>query len=413
MNNSYRFATEYNDTIYHNRYVIDWQASRACILSGRAFLCCVAFCLLLHAQPPEAPRPRSAQHPNLGFACELKGDALGNLLADGTVVEDLAELGASVSLALPQLTPEVASLVHRLNQASIPVTAWLVLSFEQGYFLNAGNAAAAMKRFDQFQTWTSRYDLTWAGIGLDIEPDFAELQSLSQGGSWRLVPVLIQRAFDHQRLRSAKQAYQALVQSMQSRGYRVETYQFFFMADERRARSTLLERMLGVVDIRTGRECLMLYTSFHHSWGASVIFAYGGNSPVIAIGSTGGDSKLDAGFAPLNWNEFIRDLAAARYWTNDIGVYSLEGCVRQGFLSRLKTVDWNQAYLPPPRSLIPSRVDLIRTGIAVLLWADNLAYVILGLIIAWLIRRIVRSRMRLVSPSRNNLHHEQPWKPER
>jgi hypothetical protein len=59
----------------------------------------------------------------------------------------------------------------------------------------------------------------------------------------------------------------------------------------------------------------MLYTSFHHSWGASVIWVYGSDAATIVIGSTGGDSKLDSGFAPLNWNEFIRDIRAARYWT--------------------------------------------------------------------------------------------------
>jgi hypothetical protein len=37
--------------------------------------------------------------------------------------------------------------VHLLNRAGIPVTAWLVLPKEQGYFLNAGNAEEARKRF--------------------------------------------------------------------------------------------------------------------------------------------------------------------------------------------------------------------------------------------------------------------------
>jgi hypothetical protein len=46
----------------------------------------------------------------------------------------------------------------------------LVLPRERGYYLNAGNAAAARERFNQFEDWTALYNLQWAGVGLDMEP---------------------------------------------------------------------------------------------------------------------------------------------------------------------------------------------------------------------------------------------------
>jgi hypothetical protein len=318
--------------------------------------------------------------PNLKFACELESRALASMFATSPVITDLVDLGARVSLAVPDLTEERASVVRRLNEAGIPVTAWLLLSKEQGYFFNAENAPAAAARFDEFRTWSTTHGLRWAGVGLDIEPNIEELKDLSQSGACRLVPAMTRRVFDHRRIRAAKDVYQALIERIHAYGYPIEVYQLFFMADERRARSTFLERLLGVVDVSGDRDCLMLHTSFHHSWGASAIWTYGSDAGTIVIGSTGGDSKLDTGFAPLNWDEFIRDVRAARYWTNDIGVYSLEGCVRQGMLARLRSVDWRQEGASPSwRGL--QKVRALRAFIAALLYADKYAYVILAFLL--------------------------------
>jgi membrane protease YdiL (CAAX protease family) len=298
------------------------------------------------------------------------------MFSTSTVIADLAGLRAGISLALPDLSPDRAAVVRRLNAAGIPVTAWLALPKEQGYFFNAGNAPAAARRFDEFEVWSVRHGLRWAAVGLDIEPDVNELQFLARGGVGRLVPALMVRALDHRHVLEAKRCYQNLIGRIRARGYPVEVYQLFFMADERRARSTLLERLLGVVDVSGDRNCLMLYTSFHHSWGASVIRVYGADAGRIVIGSTGGDSPLDAGFVPLGWDEFLRDLRVASRWTNDIGVYSLEGCVRQRMLARLKGVDWTQDAPPGPAAWQPRA---LRAAIAAVLWVDRYAYVIFGL----------------------------------
>jgi hypothetical protein len=103
--------------------------------------------------------------PNLRFACELESRALALMFANSPVIADLADLKASVALAVPDLSAERASVVRRLNEANVPVTAWLLLPKEQGYFFNAGNASAAEARFDEFQTWTGIHSLRWAGIG--------------------------------------------------------------------------------------------------------------------------------------------------------------------------------------------------------------------------------------------------------
>ena len=79
---------------------------------------------------------------------------------------------------------------------------------------------------------------------------------------WGLVPMLASRLRDHARVAQARAAYAALVDRIHADGWPVENYQFPFIADEQRTRSTLLQRLMGLVDVDTGREVWMQYTSF-------------------------------------------------------------------------------------------------------------------------------------------------------
>jgi hypothetical protein len=338
--------------------------------------------------------------PQLMFACELDADKLQALFADPAVLADLKDLNAGISLALMDLSSQRAQVVQRLNEAGVPVVAWMALPKEQGYYLNADNEAAAAERFAEFEKWTSENGLRWAGIGLDIEPSLGDWATIQQGRKWRLVRTLVGRAFDGKRVLQARTAYAALIRQMQSRGYTVQTYQLLFLADERRAHSTVLERLFGVVDVRSDEEVLMVYSSFNHALDAALVWGYGPDAHTIAVGSTAtaGSGELDARFGPLNWDEFSRDLIVASHFSHEVGVYSLEGCVRQGFLPRLKTLDWTQ-----PVTLSSATVEKVRRfrqRVQTMLWiASHIVYfavatlaAIVWLALYWRSRR--RSRIR-------------------
>jgi hypothetical protein len=264
------------------------------------------------------------------------------MLSEPGVVADLIDLKAGIALALPDLTVDRASLVRQLNRDGIPVTAWLTLPIEQGYYLNASNGREAEVRFDDFERWTIVNGLRWAEIGLDIEPKIQDFETVRQGGKWHLFLTLLRRYVDVRRVRDAKYTYSALIREIRSHGYQVETYQFPFIADERAVGSSILERLTGIVDVRGDREVLMVYTSFNQSLDSALIWAYGPDAQAIAVGSTTGPAS-GPHFARLNWEEFSRDLMVANQFSHVIGVYNLEGCVRQGFLVRLKNLNWNES----------------------------------------------------------------------
>jgi hypothetical protein len=324
----------------------------------------------------------------LTFGCELETHALRDLFADPDLIATLVGLRAGVSLGLMDLSAGRADVVRRLNEAGVPVTAWLLLPKDQGYWFNAGNAPLAAARYAEFQTWTAGHGLRWAGLGLDIEPDFEELQQLLGGGRWRLVPRLLARAFDGGRVLRAQAGYAELLARMRGDGYQVETYQFPFIVDERRAGSTLLQRLFGLVDLEADREVLMLYTSFTPGIGPALLWSYAPDAQGIAIGLTGGGVEPEGFARLLSWEELCRDLLLAGRWRDEIFVYSLEGCVQQGFLARLQGFDWYQD-LTPPRAAA-RRVDSLRRLFRSALWLSaRPALVLLGLAaLAWTLARL-------------------------
>jgi len=76
-------------------------------------------------------------------------------------------------------------------------------------------------------------------------------------------------------------------------------------------------------------------------------------------------------------------LMVANHFSHVIGVYNLEGCVRQGYLARLKHVNWNDSVTIPEESV--RRATQFRKRVQRVLWiASNLPYFLLTFLVAFL-----------------------------
>lgn len=337
------------------------------------------------------------QTPQLTFFCELPEEALQALFADGAVTTALVNLRATVSLGILDLSAGRADVVRRLNRAGVPVIAWQLLPEDEGYWFNLDNAPQATARYAAFKAWSAAHDLQWAGVGIDIEPDIRDVGRLA-GGEWRVLGKILRRALDRERFEAARALYKALVEQMQADGYRVDSYHIPLVVDERRAGATLVQRLLGLVDIPTDREILMLYSSFLGRGGYAVLASYGPEAGGIAVGSTGGGVSVGGADAipPLSWKAFSRDLRAAARWCEDIHIFSLEGCVRAGYLEKLPALDWAEPVTLPASQL--RRVTLLRRIAYAALWVSAhplvgvLALVVLLSGAIALLRRVGRRR---------------------
>jgi hypothetical protein len=326
--------------------------------------------------------------PQLEFACCEHGlNEMQTLFAQPGVTSLIKSLHATIAVPTSDFSSQRANVVRSLNQQGVGVVGWILLDKEQGPYLSADNVSQAVARVDAFEKWTGDYGLRWVAVGLDIEPDFAPLAQL-RTHRWRLIGTLLRRSLNFHRMATARKAYSNLIEHIRSHGYPVQIYQMPYLAAERSVHSSLLDRLLGTVDSDGDVDYRMLYTSFARPVGAGMIWSLGPHAQAIAIGSTDGDGTPGVASGPLNWNESSRDLIVASHFTRQIGIYDLEGCVRQHFLSRLLSFDWNQSVVIPEQSV--RRAALFGFVIRSMLWiASNLVYLVAAglLLVGWLLRR--------------------------
>jgi hypothetical protein len=343
---------------------------------------------------------RNMTYPCLNFACELDGPALQALFADDSVIRDLQALNASLSLGILDFGDERAEIVKKLNQAGVPVVAWLLLPIDQGYWFHQSNAIQAVDCYRAFKAWSAKHSLLWDGVGLDIEPDIREMQRWVSR-KWLTIGYVLRRSFNWRLFRNARRIYRNLIDEIHADGHRIDIYQFPFIVDERKAESTLLQRATGIIDLPADREVLMLYSSFARPHGAGFLWSYASEAQSIGIGltGTGVETAVLANSTPLSWNELERDLRLAWYWSNDLFIYSLEGCVKQGFLPRLKSFVWDQPFLAPTEPAL--WVENWRGFMQTVLWISThlwlIALGILGLVLLFIPLRRRKSFSRLVN----------------
>ena len=120
----------------------------------------------------------------------------------------------------------------------------------------------------------------------------------------------------------------------------------------------------------------MLYSNIMGSRGEAILWSYAPEADSVGVGITGGGVDLPEAIKadPLAWEEFTRDLRLCVMQGKPIHIFSLEGCVAQGFLAKLNTFNWDQG---APIPVGANRVRGIRTAFTALLWTLERPWVLL------------------------------------
>ena len=320
----------------------------------------------------------------LTFFTELEKEPLTVLFSTPGVIDQLVSLGASVSMGILDFSEERAGIVRQLNAKGIPLIAWQLLPKEQGYWYHLNNADYATDRYRRFREWSLSHDLKWEAVGIDIEPDINEFQELLRY-NFRTLLSVVKRIWKKKAFEDSCATYASLVAGMHADGYAVHSYEFFFTADERMTGSSLLSRLFGVASVATDKHIAMLYSSFFRPFGVGLLQVYVQAVDSAAIGITGGGVELEGleNKTPMSWQEFARDLRIAGGCRGDVAIFSLEGCVEQGFLYRLKDFDWDAATQCPRRWVL--MVSLVRYLFVGLLWllANPLFVIAAAIALVW------------------------------
>ena len=246
----------------------------------------------------------------------------------------------SLRIGLHDFSSERTLTIHKLNQAGIPVVAWLLLPEEDGYWFNMHNGEKALKRYADFKSWTAENQLKWEGIGIDIEPDMNDAK-LAIAHPWKLAWKAYKRLYDNNSLKEGKAIYQMLISTIKADGYRTESYLIPFIYDEREKNTTSIQKLMGIVDLQTEVEIPMLYTSAMNN--PAIIPTYQRDRMPIALGSTGGGVVIEGiELKAISWDDLERDILIASQFTSEIHIFCLETSVQKGFLTKIKSIDFGQ-----------------------------------------------------------------------
>lgn len=287
-----------------------------------------------------------SSHPRLIFFTRLEPAPLQEMLAHDSLLDELVLHSHGLAVAMIDLTDGLAEVIRQLNTHGIYTVAWLLLPMDDGCWFNAQNYPQAIEHYRAFRAWAYEHRLHIDAVGMDIKPPIQDVKRVLQRRLWEITWRL---AHDNVLYPTACMAYSALAEEIRRDGYPLHTYQLPVVADDRRAGTTLMQRMLDVVDIPSDVEVFMCFSSLpvenlQDDMGGSLIMSYRSATDSIAIGSVGTTSVHDGigeKLLPLSWESFQRDLLLAARYTDTLYVFSLEGCVESGFLPNIARMDWS------------------------------------------------------------------------
>lgn len=314
-----------------------------------------------HARRDDSPKPAvsdESERPRLIFFIELAGLELLELLRRSGVLELLVAEQYHVALSVARLDEAHAEAVRLLNQQAVPIVAWLLLPPEEGFAFNLQNYPQAVSRYHAFRAWVLEHELHFVAVGLDIE--LPPIEVVRGGlGELRELARRLWLASENVLYAPARAAYLDLIAAIRHDGYEVHTYQVPFIADDRRAGTTLVQRALDIVDIPSDVDVLMCSSSvpserLGYDLGGALIASYGPAADAIGVGGSGEADPEDEGLVPLPWPALRRDLLLAAQQTDTIYVFSLEDCVERGLLDQIAGLNW-----AAPARAVPSKHALV------------------------------------------------------
>jgi hypothetical protein len=133
--------------------------------------------------------------------------------------------------------------------------------------------------------------------------------------------------------------------------------------------SASLQRLLGMVDVRTDREVWILSTSYLSGIDPGILWSYARQARATGLGRTGGGPDIPGRpqVPALDGGALARDLLLVPRWSDDLYIHGLEGCVWQGLPSRLRSFDWEQPVSAPGTAVLATGLRATLRGS---LWAS-------------------------------------------
>jgi len=333
-----------------------------------------------------------AANPKLSFFNEQESKDLKELFSDSTIIPMLQKMDAAIRMGMLDLTDERATIIKKLNEAEIPVVAWLLLPKEEGYWFHSGNWERAFERYEEIKKWGEESGVQFSGIGIDIEIDYTEA-ALFKTNKLKLLGNIIGRLYDQEGFLASKEKYKELIEKVRDDGYTIESYYIPFFRKETELGRTSLQQATRFMDLTTDKDIPMLYTSFiGNPYGTLKVLALDEKLEYVAIGSTGGG--IDPTLPSMTWDDLAYDLRVIAKTTKEIHIFCLEASVEKGFFPQLVDFDFEVPITeyPEQEKVVQSQIERVMLISKVLSYPTLilLTTIFLLFLIVWLIFKILK-----------------------
>jgi hypothetical protein len=337
----------------------------------------------------------------ISFFNEQKSPELVKLFKDSSLIPNLQAIHGEIRMGTLDLNAERASVVKRLNEAGVPVVAWLVLTEEDGYFSNSINADLSSKRYQEIKAWANQYQIKLKGIGLDFEIDMNDLK-LARQSPFKLIYKMYARLYeDDSHFTMARLKYDTLVAQIKADGYEVEGYYMPYINDEAAAGKTSIQKMARFIKYETGKDIPMLYSSLNGN-GDGLLKIYGEDVKLYAagLGSTGGG--LDSA-SLLSYEQLAHDMNVAFKTVKEVHIFSLEGAVKAGMMPKLLNYKYDSAVAYDQKAIqsaisVQKKVKFISTILSYpTLFLVSILLILTGIV--WVIKLIIQKIVKLIKGS--------------
>lgn len=142
------------------------------------------------------------------------------------VLDILIKRGIKLAIAtgVGRLDESFAQVISILNTVKVPVTLWLTLSDELGYWTNASNTKETFNRVAEIVSWMNAYDLKIERIGFDLEWP-VQIATAQQSGNW-LEFFRLFKEYKNKFHPKAQENFEKILRSLKALGIEYEFYSF-------------------------------------------------------------------------------------------------------------------------------------------------------------------------------------------
>jgi len=257
------------------------------------------------------------------FICALEPKGLRALFENRFVLDDLKSLGAGVALVVRDFSEERALAARLLNKLGIPASAWLLLPGDQGTWLDSTHTAQAAELYQAVKRWSEVKGLQWSAMGFGA-PEPGEKTAEKRANGFAIAADL-----------------SGLVEQAHTDGFAVEL--IYSRCGERESWKKVLSARRGSTRVshEADRHIRLLYPQDAAPRGLLEERADEKGSVRVVRTRVSMNLEASAQDDPKTWQEFAREVCAARQKSSAVYIFTLESCAKQGFLERLVTLDWS------------------------------------------------------------------------